>query len=524
MNLHKRPLFIITAAWIFGVICAVNIRDGFVAGLCAVIVIMLAVILIPMKQIPASARIVFLCVFTAAIMRTSLFQKIQSDDISSYASGKNVYIYGTIAADPEYVNEKTKFVIKAMKIRTYDGEYACSGNVAVTLYPPGYGKLSVKPSASLFYGQTVNLHGRLKSPEPPGNPGQVDYGKYLSRRRIFCLMSSTAEELKVEKPPLFSISSLASSFNAALNKKASQLFPAVEGSLLMGIIFGNYSNLPYDVQSSFMRTGTMHLLAASGYNCGILIIIFGYLFRFFTVPKTWMNIALIAAIWVFVFVAGCSPSIVRAALMVSLALTAYIIRRKVDYLNIMLFAAFVLLMINPLYLYDVGFQLSFSAVTAIMLILPLFEKYIRENNKLSGVTRIRDKVFKFSAAVIITSVVSIAVTWPITAYYFNYFSLSAILANTIIAALIVPITACGISALAFGFVYYDWAYTLACITGYLLKLMLYIVTTIGGYDWSAVSVHSPSPLLIGIYYLSLICLLEYVYRKAHYAKTNSITD
>ncbi|MHB1456135.1 MAG: ComEC/Rec2 family competence protein [Armatimonadota bacterium] len=519
MNLHKRPLFVITAAWILGVVCAVNTQNDIFAGLCVVTFTMLVIILMPAGWMPASVRIVFLCVFTAAVMRTAGFQKIQPDDISNYANGKNVHLYGVIASDPESVNDKTRFVIRAVKVRTYSDEFPCSGNVAATLYPPGYGRSSEKPSAYPSYGQTISIHGRLKIPEPPGNPGQVDYDKYLSRRRIFCTISSIPDELTVY--PSFGSARLASVFNSALNRKASQLFPSVEGSLLMGIMFGNYTNLPYDVQTSFMRTGTMHLLAASGYNCGILIIIFGYLFRFFTVPKTWMNIALIVIIWLFVLVAGCGPSIVRAALMVSLVLIAYIIRRRVDYLNIMMFAALMILIVNPLYLYDVGFQLSFSAVAAIMLIIPLFEKYIRENEKLSGAEKMRDKAVKFTLAVIITSAVSIVATWPITAYYFNYFSLSAILANAVIAALILPITGLGITAFVFGFVPGELGHTFALLTGYLLKAMLFIVNTIGGYEWSAVSVRSPLPMVAAIYYAALICSLEYVYRKASNAKKNT---
>lgn len=522
MKLHKRPLFVIAAAWVLGVICAVNIQDDWAAGLCVITVIMLLIVLMPVRWIPASARIVFLCVFTAAIMRTAMFQKIQPDDISNYANGKNVHLTGVIASDPESANDTTRFVIKAVKVRTYSGEFLCSGNASVTIYPPGYGRSSEKPSAYPSYGQIVSIHGRLKLPEPPGNPGQVDYGRYLSRRRIFCTISSSADDLTMH--PSSGAGRLSSAFNSALSRKAALLFPSVEGSLLMGIVFGNYTNLPYDVRSSFMRTGTMHLLAASGYNCGILIFIFGYLFRFITVPKTWMNILLIAVIWLFVLVAGCGPSIVRAALMVSLVLTAYIIRRKVDYLNIMFFAAITILVVNPLYLYDVGFQLSFSAVTAIMLILPLFEIYIRRNDGLVGAAKTRDWIVKFTLAVIITSAVSIAATWPITAYYFNYFSLSAIAANAVIAILIVPITAMGIASLSLGFISGALGHTFAWLAGYLLKVVLFIVNTIGGYEWSAVSVRSPSPIAAVVYYAALICLLEYVYRKAPDAKKNITAD
>ena len=114
---------------------------------------------------------------------------------------------------------------------------------------------------------------------------------------------------------------------------------------------------------------------------------------------------------------------------------------------------------------------------------------------------------------ILLSVAAMLGTWPITAYYFNYFSLTSIPANALVALLVVALTALGIATLALGYLWMPLGFAAALPCKWIIVLMLGIVTKLGGLSWSALSVHSPSRITIILYYLVLLGILEYAHKK-----------
>jgi competence protein ComEC len=322
--------------------------------------------------------------------------------------------------------------------------------------------------------------------------------------------------IEVLSPAPRSIRGAASRFKAALTSKALELFPPVHAMLLLGILLGNYAALPPDVQGAFMRSGTMHLLAASGYNCGVLVCIFGFLMRRFTTPRIALHWLLVAILWGFTLIAGPGPSIVRAAVMVTVFLAAYALWRAPDMMNIVLFAGLVILGANPLSLYDVGFQLSFAAVLAIVLILSIGDRLPeawKRKFDFGRMPRLALWIGRNVAGAVLLSIAAALGTWPITAYYFNYLSVVSIAANALTALLVVILTAAGIGCLALGFAWPALGHAAAPAVTAVSGAMLGIVTRLGGYPWSSISVPSPSPVFIIIYYALLLGALEYAYRK-----------
>lgn len=517
MKLHEKPLIFITTAWMMGVICTAALNESVLYGTVILLLCIAAILFFPDKNLHIAARSIILCVIALSVIRTASYQRISSNDISNFAEKKKVYLYGVVASDPEIITNKIKFTFKAYKVKTYTGIYECSGLTAVTLYPDLYNNQQHSPSIYPSFGDTAVIHGRLSPPHLPTNPGQVDYSKYLSRKRIYCTVSSDVNGYMPEHHQSIGLRLHVFRFKDMLMAKVNDLFNKDQGALLLGILLGNYSSLPYNIQSDFMRTGTMHLLAASGYNCGVIILIFGWLLRFFTVPRTVSQIILIFIIWIFVLLAGAGPSIIRAAIMITLVLLAYPLKRVVDFFNIILFAILILLIYNPLYLYDVGFQLSFAAVLALTLAMPLVGLFLPSQNFSAVVNKRSIKEFiswmwKWLAGVILVSVISFIGTWPITAYYFNYLSLSAVICNALIAALVLPITAFGIAALSIGSIFPSLAYTLAAAASFFLDAMLAIVHAGGNMELSAISVPSPHPAEIMLYYLLVVFIIELMYR------------
>lgn len=213
--------------------------------------------------------------------------------------------------------------------------------------------------------------------------------------------------------------------------------------------------------------------------------------------------------------------------MMSVFLAAYLLRRVPDLPSSVFFAGLVILAANPLNLYDIGFQLSFAAVLALILMVPLVEGPIGElfnparpvgARPLFSCIRLAFWAAKYIA---LTFAVSIAVTLgtaPITAYYFNYVSSVSIIATALTAVLVVALTAAGIGALALGFAWPALGHAVSFPATFISGSMLGVISELGSYPWSSISVRSPSTLFLVLYYTALVGALEYAYRKAAEAK------
>lgn len=520
MNLHHRPLFLFTIIYICGIILAVQFNFPTIAGIgIGVGIFLTGWFLLPKDN----SRLMFAllaAVFIIGFARTAMLLNIQPGDVSHFAEGKQVYLVGTVASDPEILEDRTRLILQTKTVKTYTGKYSSNGKVMVTLYRHWYknGKFHI-PS----YGEVIQVHGRLKKPRLPTNPGAFDYQKYLARRGIHCTLSAGVDEATVLQPSSFSVRGVATRIKSEIALKARNLFTYTRAKLLLGILFGDYTSLPSDVQNTFMRTGTMHLLAASGFNCGIIVLGVGFLLRRLSTPRTITNLALIASLWGFVLLANSGPSIFRAAMMSTLLLAAFILWRVPDVHNIIMFTSIVILGLNPLSLFDTGFQLSFAAVMSIILIMPLIQPWL--DNQLASlklnevkhaglVYRGFTKIVKTISDAVILSILAAIGTMPITAFYFNYVSVISVVANAATALLVMIFSYIGAIALLIGFINTFFGKLVALLAYVPATIMLMIVEKLGSYPWSITSVRSPSPLLIALYYILILGILEYAYRKA----------
>ena len=506
MNLFRRPLFLLALAYIAGILCAAHANPNPFVGLGIAGGILLIGIVLPSKAIGRPILGILVLIFAVGFVRTAFYRQIPPGDISEFAEGQVVEIVGKVNSDPE-ISDRSRFVLA---VEQADGRRV-HGNVAVTVRLPE-GRVNMPT-----YGQTILIAGHLQRPMPVRNPGAFDYGEYLARKRVYCSMYAGLGDVRPIEPARWSPAWAAARFKRTLDSTASVLFPPVQAGLLLGILLGGYSSLPLEVQGAFMRSGTMHILAASGYNCGVIIAIFGWLMWRLTTHRTVKHILLIVLVWGFTLVAGAGPSIVRAAVMVTVFLIAYLLWRANDLINVVLLSAMIILVANPLNLFDIGFQLSYAAVLSLMLVLPLIDPWVRK--RLWKSTRPRNRMEKWSfwavesiVLAILLSVAAMIGTWPITAYYFNYFSLASIPANALVALLVVALTAVGIAVLALGHVWILGSLLVFVCKG-IISLMLGIVTWLGGLSWSALSVHSPPRGLIILYYLALLGILEYCHKK-----------
>ncbi len=519
MKLQNRPLFIFSVIYVASIVCAAQTHVSPVVGFWTALCVLILALVIPPVFLPRHISLLLGLVFMIGLVRTSLCLRIPADDVSQFAEGKLVCLTGRIASEPESYGDKTHFVLKAEKIKTYTTESRVSGKVMVTAYHKKNEAMSLQAP---FYSQTVSIRGRFRRPSPPSNPGLVDYERYLARMQVYSMLLTYDSDITVNKQATGGLVATTLRFKDSLIAKTMEIFPRVEGQLLLSILLGNYLFLPEDIQAAFMRSGTMHLLAASGYNCAIITTILGWLMLRLTVPRLLRHLIMIASAWGFTLLAGASPSIVRAAIMVTVYLLSYVFWRPTDLPNVVMLAGLIITGLNPLNLYQVGFQLSFAAVLAIVLVMPLLEpaaKSILGQPKARDATRgtFLDRLVIFWARSIVGAVLlSVAATLgtaPIVAYYFNYFSLASFIANALAAILVLILTATGIAGLLVGFLIPTLGHTAATLPSWIAAIMLSVVGELGGQSWSAISLSSPPLVVIVFYYAVLLGALEYAHRK-----------
>lgn len=212
--------------------------------------------------------------------------------------------------------------------------------------------------------------------------------------------------------------------------------------LAQAILLGDKTNLDLETKNSFSNAGAIHVLAVSGLHVGIIAFLLNFLFKnIFRGRMSKMGIVLIVAIlWLYALITGFSPSVTRAVLMFSILIGAQLFSKNYHPINSLAFAALLLLIWNPLYLFDPGFQLSFLAMLGIFLVYTQLENlfYIKQP--------ILKKAWQGTAVGLSAQLL----TFPLSLYLFfqfpNYFVISnlgvMLLANVILAG--------GIALVVFG--------------------------------------------------------------------------
>jgi len=480
------------------------------------------------RHVARGVALLVCATFGLGLLRTAIFLQKPAQDASQFAEGKHVKLSGRVASDPEGLGDRTRFVLDTTNIETYRGKYSTRGRVMVTLYERFDRKNHLIPS----FGDIISVRGRFRTPTAPSNPGAPDYSAFLARQRIWSTLTGDVGEMSFANSRKLSVQWLAFRFKSSIASKVLKIMPETEARLIIAILFGNYAILPIEVQASFMRSGTMHLLAASGYNCGLIIGIFGFLLVRLTIARSWRYWVLVLLIWLFTISAGAGPSIVRAALMVTTFMAAYLVWRVPDIPNSILLALLVICAWKPSSLYDIGLQLSFAAVISIVFIVPFLQPMIlyfcNPEKAHAGSKHPGARVIFWTARAGMTAVaLSIAAsvgTLPIVAYYFNYISLVNIPANAVVSVLVGLLTAFAIATIGVGFALPFIVKPLALVTTTVASMILEFLRRITDHPWVILSVRSPSTYTILLYYVCLFVVLEYAHQKLRTQKRMACTS
>lgn len=343
------------------------------------------------------------------------------------------------------------------------------------------------------YGDTLIISAPLLVPEPAMNKGQFDYAKYLANKKVYYTCYAKAQD--VQKIKSGGAPFLRASF--AMRKKLVEIIktcvPGEAAGITEGIMLGNSRAIEPAVYDKFRMTGTVHILAVSGMNAGLVALFIFLVLKIFRVKIKPAAIVTLVSVAFFAAITGSDSSIVRAAIMSACVLAGYIIERDTDVLNSLAAAALIILIFSPSDLFDAGFQLSFLATFGIVYLNDFFLKIFEGTNKIAVTT-------------IATSLSAQLFVTPVLANTFHQISLISILANVVIVPLSSAITILGFAMWFAGLVHIGIAKIFGASIWALVKVMGMSVDFFSSIPYASVSSRSLPIIFILLYYLFLFVL------------------
>ncbi len=246
-----------------------------------------------------------------------------------------------------------------------------------------------KDSLNLYdfeIGNVLKIKASIYKNKPIKNPNQFDYGKYLENQNIYAQVYCDIDDIKIATNIDKSIWYYTAKFrDKIIHNLEKSGFAKNELSVIIALILGQQQDISPEILRDYQYAGAVHVLSVSGLHVGYILLFVGYLLKPFPNTKKWkINklIIVILSLWIFGFIAGLAPSVLRSVVMFSFVAIGRYLGRGVNIYNTLLVSAMIILLFQPSFLFDVGFQLSYTSLFFIIWLQPLFENIWQPNNKL----------------------------------------------------------------------------------------------------------------------------------------------
>ncbi|MFA6142174.1 MAG: DNA internalization-related competence protein ComEC/Rec2 [Candidatus Omnitrophota bacterium] len=436
---------------------------------------------------------------------------LPSSHISNITTNEpnSVFLRGVIADDPvisdtPYGTKKARFTLNAISVKLNGAWRDATGPVMVSV--------NSKYERRYRYGDELLLEGVLLRPGSLKNPGLFDYEKYLGMKGIYsCLRVKDDNLAKVIGYRANWITAASYNVRDRLDRALDERLEGSYAGFLKSIITGDRTGLGDDVQDDFIKTGTVHVIAISGLQVGLIAGMFLALFGVLRIPKR-INLVLTLVILVFYsFMTGANPPILRAVIMFFVFVIGYLINRKSDILNSLSLAALAILLWNPKELFDPSFQLSFISVAGTIILCPAIDKLfgLADPHGMSVLIKIKRYLLKGVSV----SIAAWLASWPFVASYFNIASPISVIANLIVVPMLFVLTVVSFIFFAVNPLASSLAAALSVMLLKLEQFLFLINHILAGVPLAYIRMKSPGAVFTVIYYCLLSLLIIPRYRK-----------
>jgi len=296
----------------------------------------------------------------------------------------------------------------------------------------------IDSSTNYKEGDRLVATTRLTSIENKGNPGEFDQENYWKNQGVRLTTFISNQDVKwvdYKAPNL--LDKWLVDLHGHLSSVLSENLSGQELALAQALILGDKSLLNKETKSSFSSTGAMHVLAVSGMHIALILQLLLFLSSFFyrIISKHQATLIIVGLLWIYALLTGFSPSVIRAVFTFTMLALAQLSGNQFKPINILFFTALVLLVIEPHFFFDIGFQLSYLAMIGIYLTYEPICKWFKPKNKPLDFFW-KGTAIGFSAQVM---------TIPLMLYYFHQFPNYFILSNLVLLVLSGIILGAGLS-------------------------------------------------------------------------------
>lgn len=376
------------------------------------------------RKRPLFGVIVAFLFLSLGVILTHLYSEKLS--FSHYASKKTTHAYYEVEVleTPLLKSRSYKCVSRLTKVQNDSGTFELKGKLLIYFEKDSLVK-------SLNIGDVLAFKGTLNSLKVPMNPEEFDYKNYLNLQSVYGQTYLRKGSWKlIKKGSDLSILRYSSILRQKLLARIDGWeIGSDEKAITKALLFGYRYEIDSSLLSAYSSAGATHVLAVSGLHVGVIYLLTSYLLSFFNLFNKGRMIKpffMLGLLWGYALVTGLSPSVVRAVTMFSFVAVGTGFKRNVSIYNTLLISALFLLIIKPTYLFEVGFQLSYTAVFFIVWLQSRFESILKPKNW------ILKKVW-------LITTVSLAAqigTFPLGLYYFHQFPSLFLLSNLVVIPLI----------------------------------------------------------------------------------------
>jgi len=425
---------------------------------------------------------VLLPLFTTAGAGIAFLHATTPDPLADLAAVEpgEVIIVGNIASPPTQVSYGQMADVRVDHL-WYDGrEILRGGGVEV-----------FAGDLNLGVGDRVRVDGEISLPDSGG--GDFDYGRYLATKRISAVVNATY--VRPMDGGVGWIGRVHRRTDAALGYG---LHPD-EAAIVRGMVLGDRSLIPEELDTAFQRSGITHVLAISGQHVAVLAAMIYFVLRAFAVPLLVRSPVTLALIWLYIVVAGAPPSAIRAGVVATFVLAAPIFYRQLSPLHFMTTMLAAVLAYNPLLVYSTGFQLSVAAVFGILLLRKPLQAFLKRT-----LFRPLAKPPETVSNLLAISLAAQVATTPIIAATFDEVSVIGVLTNLVAVPISGPILTLGLLGSLVGNVAPVLAYPINACNGFLVTILEFTARTAAAFPFATVATPGITPPLVVFFYLGCV--------------------
>ena len=363
---------------------------------------------------------------SSLIVQTESFRKT---NYSNYESAfKNNALITLIIREPlkdSYYNQRYIAIVQTIDNKNY------SGRVLINIPKKGLRK-------KLEVGTIAQIKGQLQKNKKPENPNQFDYSNYLKNKQIYAQLYANPATIKISTELQKNIWYYTAKLNSKITQNLEKTHFNKEAlAVATALLLGQRQDISPDILQNYQYAGAIHILSVSGLHVGIIFLFLNFILK--PIPNTKKGSLLklgilLTCLFSFALIAGLSASIVRSVTMFSFVAIGLHLKRSVNIYHTLIVSILLILLFQPNFLFDVGFQLSYLAVFFIIWFQPILTSYWKPKNK----------ILKYIWDILTVSFTAQIGTLPLSLYYFHQFPGLFFITNLIVIPLLSIIMLLGV--------------------------------------------------------------------------------